>query len=87
MRRDRAAPIHPDGGRSERTGPAPVIRVNGRERPLPSPPSVAGALAALGLRGPVAVEVNGALVRRAEHARTEIAAGDRLEVVTFVGGG
>lgn len=87
MQRDEAAGIGPRGGRRGAADPAPVIRVNGQERPLPSPPSVAGALAALGLRGPVAVEVNGALVRRAEHARTEVAPGDRLEVVTFVGGG
>lgn len=87
MRRDEAAGIGLRGGRRGAADPAPVIRVNGQERPLPSPPSVAGALAALGLRGPVAVEVNGALVRRAEHARTEVAPGDRLEVVTFVGGG
>lgn len=87
MRRDATARGGPDTGRRGGTEPAPVIRVNGQERPLPSPASVAGALAALGLRGPVAVEVNGALVRRAEHARTRVAPGDRLEVVTFVGGG
>lgn len=87
MRREATAGIGPVGGRRSAADPAPVIRVNGREQPLPSPPSVAGALATLGLRGPVAVEVNGVLVRRAEHARTEIAPGDRLEVVTFVGGG
>lgn len=66
---------------------AGIIRVNGRETPLPSPASVAGALRALGLDGPVAVEVNGALVRRAAHRETPLRAGDRLEVVTFVGGG
>ena len=67
--------------------PAGIIRVNGRETPLPSPASVAGALRALGLDGPVAVEVNGALVRRAAHRETPLRAGDRVEVVTFVGGG
>ena len=87
MRRETSAGIGPGAGARGAAEPAPVIRVNGQERPLPSPPSVAGALAALGLSGPVAVEVNGALVRRAEHDRTEIAPGDRLEVVTFVGGG
>lgn len=66
---------------------AGTIRVNGRESPLPSPASVAGALRALGLDGPVAVEVNGALVRRAAHRETPLRPGDRVEVVTFVGGG
>ncbi len=65
-----------------------VLIVNGRERPLPHPASVRGALADLGLDDkPVAVEVNGRLVRRARHAETEVRAGDRLEIVTFVGGG
>jgi sulfur carrier protein len=35
----------------------------------------------------VAVEVNRRLVRRAEHASTRLAEGDRVEVVTLVGGG
>ena len=34
-----------------------------------------------------AVELNGAVVRRAEHAATPLASGDRLEVVRLVGGG
>jgi len=35
----------------------------------------------------VAVERNRELVRRADHARTALCEGDRLEVVTLVGGG
>jgi sulfur carrier protein len=35
----------------------------------------------------VAVERNREVVPRAEHATTTLAAGDRVEVVTFVGGG
>ena len=62
--------------------------VNGEPRPLPRPPSIAGALAELGLDSrPVAVERNGRLVRRARHAVTPIAPGDRVEIVSFVGGG
>ena len=42
----------------------------------------------LGLAGkPVAVERNREIVPRAQHATTLLAAGDRLELVTFVGGG
>ena len=35
----------------------------------------------------VAVERNERLVRRAEHASTRLAEGDRIELVTLVGGG
>jgi sulfur carrier protein len=35
----------------------------------------------------VAVEVNLELVPRARHARQQLADGDRVEVVTLVGGG
>ena len=35
----------------------------------------------------VAVEVNRELVVRGEHDRTVIREGDRIEIVTFVGGG
>ena len=37
--------------------------------------------------GPVAVERNGEVVPRAEHATTALAAGDAVEIVHFVGGG
>jgi sulfur carrier protein len=43
---------------------------------------------AIGLEGsPCAVEVNARLVRRAERAATTLSDGDRVEVVTLVGGG
>ncbi len=35
----------------------------------------------------IAVERNGEIVPRADYATTRLAAGDALEVVTFVGGG
>jgi thiamine biosynthesis protein ThiS len=34
-----------------------------------------------------AVELNGAVIRKAEHAATGLKEGDRLEVVRLVGGG
>ncbi len=75
------------GAKSETRVP-PALLVNGKERPLPRPASVRGALIALGLdRKPVAVELNGRIVRRAEHDATTLQAGDRMEIVTFVGGG
>jgi sulfur carrier protein len=49
---------------------------------------VASLLAELGAAGPrVAVERNRRIVPRAEHGAEKLAEGDRLEVVTFVGGG
>jgi sulfur carrier protein len=37
--------------------------------------------------GPVAVERNGEVVPRADHASTELRDGDVVEIVHFVGGG
>ncbi len=35
----------------------------------------------------VAIEVNAQIVRRADHPRVQLQAGDQIEIVTFVGGG
>jgi thiamine biosynthesis protein ThiS len=49
---------------------------------------VAGLLATLALApGRVAVERNREIVSRGDHARVTLLEGDKLEVVTFVGGG
>ncbi len=62
--------------------------LNGERRSLPAGASVASLIAHLGLRSElVAVECNGAVVRRAEHATRLLADGDVLELVTLVGGG
>lgn len=64
------------------------VTVNGEPRELPMGSTVADLVVALGLKtSQVAVERNREIVRRAEHASTVLAAGDRLEVVTFFGGG
>jgi sulfur carrier protein len=64
------------------------IELNGAPRTVPEGTTVAQLVESLGLRPEVvAVERNQALVRRAERGRTELCAGDRLEVVTLVGGG
>jgi thiamine biosynthesis protein ThiS len=64
------------------------ITVNGAERDVAEGTSLPELLAALSLpeRG-VAVERNRALVRKAEYGGCVLAEGDRLEIVTFVGGG
>ena len=64
------------------------ITVNGEPRQTPSGTTIAVLLAALGVEPrQVAVEVNLELVPRGRHAEHALAAGDRLEVVTLVGGG
>jgi sulfur carrier protein len=73
-------------------GPTPgnllAVVVNGDSRTVPTGTTVAGLLAELGLAGrPVAVERNREIVPRARHPETELADGDRLELVTFGGGG
>ena len=64
------------------------VNVNDQEVELPPGSTVSELLDRLGLGGRrVAVERNLELVPRARHAGTVLAAGDRLEVVTLVGGG
>lgn len=64
------------------------ITVNGEARTVPRDSTVADLVAAMGLKATqVAVERNKQIVRRAEHAVTALQDGDRLEVVTFFGGG
>lgn len=66
----------------------PSILLLSTPHPLPSPPTVAGLLASLA-RDPrkVAVEVNEEVVPRELHATTALKDGDRVEIVTLVGGG
>lgn len=69
---------------------APLIDVviNGEPKQVNAGTTIGNLLADLGLGGkPVAVERNRQVVPRAEHATTVVGDGDRLEVVTFVGGG
>lgn len=64
------------------------IFVNGQTRDVPDRISVAELLGQLEMEARhVAVEVNLELVPRAGHAEHRLADGDRLEIVTLVGGG
>lgn len=63
------------------------LQVNG-ECKHTAAPTVAALLAELGLAGQaVAVEVNQAVVPKKQHAQTVLKQGDKLELVTLVGGG
>ena len=69
-------------------GLALSIVVNGEERSAKSGETVTDLLLALGLEnGRVAIERNLKILPRTEWATTNIAAGDRYEIVQFVGGG
>lgn len=64
------------------------IIVNGEKRDIDSPMSLSVLLAKLGLEGqPIAVELNGQVIKKQNHALTPLHEGDALEIVTFVGGG
>ena len=64
------------------------LQVNGEPRDAPDGCTIAGLLELLDVRVKgVAVERNGEVIPRAQHAETELADGDKLEVVTLVGGG
>ncbi len=64
------------------------VTLNGEPREVAPGTSVAELVAALGLTpAQVAVERNKEIVRRADHASTTLQPGDRLEIVTFFGGG
>jgi thiamine biosynthesis protein ThiS len=64
------------------------IELNGNRREIKEGLSVADLILELGLRPEiVAVEVNQDLVVRARRAETRLRPGDRVELVTMVGGG
>ena len=64
------------------------VVVNGASREVPSGLTVRGLLEHLALTdGPVAVEINRAIVPRAKHVECMVSAGDAIEIVHFVGGG
>ena len=65
-----------------------MLTLNGEPRRLAAPMTVAGLLAHLGLDvRKVAVERNEAIVSRSLYGVTELAGGDALEIVHFIGGG
>jgi sulfur carrier protein len=64
------------------------LLINGESKDVPEPLTVLQLIAHLGLNeGPVAVERNREIVPRAAHGSTALHAGDRVEIVHFVGGG
>jgi thiamine biosynthesis protein ThiS len=64
------------------------LLLNGEEREIAGIISIADLVSALGLDArKVAVERNLEIAPRSTYADTALAEGDRIEIVTFIGGG
>jgi len=64
------------------------LLLNGEERDIAGIASIADLVSALGLDArKVAVERNLEIAPRSTYANTALADGDRIEIVTFIGGG
>lgn len=64
------------------------ILLNGRDERLCPRETLSEFIARHGIQPRhVAVEVNAELIPREEHARVQLRSGDRVEIVTLVGGG
>lgn len=64
------------------------VTVNGAPHDLPDGVSVRDLIVRLGLeKAACAAEVNQRLIPRRDHESTRLAPGDRVELVTLVGGG
>ena len=62
--------------------------INGEDRSLEGPLTLGKLVEQLGMKSDrVAIELNLAIVPREQWLGTELAEGDRLEIVHFVGGG
>jgi sulfur carrier protein len=65
-----------------------TLTVNGAAKNVPEGCTLAELVRELGLeRNPIAIELNRQVVPRDRHGETRLAEGDRLEIVTLVGGG
>ena len=65
-----------------------LIHVNGEKRETAAGTTVIGLLSQLGLNaGRVAVEYNLQILPKSQWNETQVAPGDRFEIVQFVGGG
>ncbi|MBC2760320.1 sulfur carrier protein ThiS [Thiobacillus sp.] len=62
--------------------------INGESRSFPDSLTLSQLVESLDLAGKrIAIEKNGEIVPRSQHADTRLASGDRLEIVVAVGGG
>lgn len=72
----------------ERLSPVMKIQLNGQEKNLPAPVTIAALLQDMGLgERRVAVEVNREIVPRSRHGEFRLKDNDQVEVVFAIGGG
>ncbi len=75
-------------GAADGTSPPVSLIVNGARRSIVAGATALDVVVELGLEGrPVAVELNEQVVPRAQLAGCILREGDRMEIVTLVGGG
>jgi len=64
------------------------LKINGEARQFSEALTVTGLIEQLGYTGKrIAVERNGEIVPKSQHASTALVSGDQLEIVVAVGGG
>ena len=63
------------------------IFVNGEAREVAHGTTLASLIGTLGIRGRIAVEIDGEIVPRSSHAERLLRAGERVEIVHAIGGG
>jgi thiamine biosynthesis protein ThiS len=64
------------------------LQINGEEKTFPSPLTLAALIEGMGMKPDrIAVELNREIVPRNRYSETQLADGDKLEIVHFVGGG
>jgi len=63
------------------------ITVNGKSREMEPGATVEQLLTELGLKGPLAVELNRKVCPKRLHSQTPLNSADVIEIVTIVGGG
>ena len=65
-----------------------TLSINSETRQFPAPLTLAELIVVLELTGRrIAIERNGDIVPRSQHADTQLVDGDQLEIVVAVGGG
>lgn len=63
------------------------VIVNGMQQVVADDCSVAVLIALLGIKGRIAVEIDGELIPKSEHAERRLKADERVEIVHAIGGG
>ncbi len=65
-----------------------TIRLNGESQRIPAGLTIAELIAQLALQDRrIAVELNGTILPRGQHAQRQLLANDQIEIVTAIGGG